>query len=59
MEFRLFGILAPIARLMRYKGSYDEYLAAEPSYIVDLDAFPGTSPDHLSPEEVERGLVSK
>jgi hypothetical protein len=49
----LFSALAPIARLMGYKGTYDRYLNAGPSATVSVDASPYASPDQpLSETEV-------
>ncbi len=36
----LFAILAPIARLLGYKGSYPEYLNRPPSEVVEVDPWP-------------------
>jgi quercetin dioxygenase-like cupin family protein len=33
----MFGLLAPIARLCGYRGSYDEYLRRAPSAVVTID----------------------
>src|SRR5262249_34049845 len=33
----LFGVLAPLARLMGYRGSYPEYLARSPSGFVPVE----------------------
>ena len=36
----LFGILAPVARLLGYKGSYPEYLWRGPSERVEVEPWP-------------------
>ena len=33
----LFTVLAPIARLLGYKGSYPEYLKREPSETIEVE----------------------
>lgn len=33
----LFGLLAPLARLLGYRGSYPEYLTREPSSIISVE----------------------
>jgi hypothetical protein len=38
----LFGVLAPIARLLGYRGSYPEYLMRGPSERVEVDPRAGT-----------------
>lgn len=38
----LFGLLAPLARLLGYRGSYPEYLARGPSAIVKVEPMPIT-----------------
>lgn len=36
----LFGILAPVARLLGYKGSYPEYLRRGPAERVEVEPWP-------------------
>jgi hypothetical protein len=36
----LFAILAPIARLLGYRGSYPEYLERGPSEVVEVESWP-------------------
>ena len=36
----LFAILAPIARLLGYRGSYPEYLERQPSEVVEVEPWP-------------------
>ena len=36
----LFAVLAPIARLLGYNGSYQEYLKREPSEVVEVEPWP-------------------
>jgi quercetin dioxygenase-like cupin family protein len=37
----LFAVLAPVARLLGYKGSYHEYLGQPPSERVEVEPWPG------------------
>ena len=39
----LFGVLAPIARLLGYRGSFPEYLEREPSERVEVEPWTGVS----------------
>jgi hypothetical protein len=36
----LFGILAPVARLLGYEGSYPEYLRRGPAERVEVEPWP-------------------
>ena len=40
LQAALFAVLAPIARLLGYKGSYQEYLKREPSEVVEVEPWP-------------------
>jgi quercetin dioxygenase-like cupin family protein len=40
LQAALFAVLAPIARLLGYKGSYQEYLKREPSEVVEVEPRP-------------------
>jgi hypothetical protein len=37
LQLLLFGLLAPLARLLGYRGSYPEYLARGPSGFVPVE----------------------
>lgn len=41
----LFGVLAPIARLLGYRGSYPEYVNRPPSGRVEVEPWTGSDPD--------------